>query len=360
MAKEDIILDLLQDEENISDEQLAMLDGDDDMVCILRDATALRGEMRNRLIDDDTERQLAQFHKRHGKGDTRRRAMRIAMAVVSAAAVVLVAFVLWPARKTANLPANAIVVYQAEKPERGEVKITVGDRVQAVSDTAARQDAVLTDTYRQAQTELVVVSVPSGETYDVTLPDGTVAYLHQNSSLMFPSRFGGGSRNVTLEGEAYFNVHKDSSHPFIIKTDNAQVRVLGTELNVSAYKRQDVTVTLITGSAAVVADEVEQRLVPGEQIVLAGGEARRSMVDLQPFTNWRDGFFYYDNMTLEEVLRQIGKAYNYSVAFCNRDAMSLRVRFIAERSKSINEIIKTINDLEKVTVELKDDVILVR
>jgi ferric-dicitrate binding protein FerR (iron transport regulator) len=362
ITKEDIALDLMQNEDAITEEELRLLDDDEEVLNILRDAKALRGELRGGELDNDVEERLARFHQCHdGEGRNHRRLRSIVISVASVAAVILAIFLLRGYSDKPNLPKGAQVIYQVDKSSSRDIIVKVGDTKQNLASSASSSTAPMKfENSNNKPVQLVAVYVPAGETYDITLPDGTAVYMHQNSKIMFPSRFTNGNRNVTFEGEAYFKVHKDPAHPFIVRSGQSQIRVLGTEFNLKSYKDQPTAVTLISGSVAFTTSTVNKTLKPGEQLLMNNETANISNVDVQPFIFWRDGFLYYDDMPFEEVLRQIGKIYNYSIVSYNHEAMSLKVRFIAKRSKDIKEVLQTINDLEKVQVELKDGVIIVR
>lgn len=361
ITKEDVALDLLQNEEAITEEELELLDEDEEVLNILRDAKALKGELRCKRIDDDVEARLAQFHQRHdSEGNNRRWVRSVIISLVSTAAVILLVFLLRWAPGESDLPKGAQVIYQVNKNVSRDIIVKVGDKKQNLANTANSSAPIKFETYKDKPIEMVAVYVPAGETYDITLPDGTEVYMHQNSKIMFPSRFSGDFRHINFEGEAYFKVHKDAAHPFIVKSGQSQIRVLGTEFNFMSYKDQPTTVTLISGSVAFTANAVNKTLKPGEQLLMNNEGANIANVDVQPYIFWRDGYLYYDNIPFEEVLRQIGKIYNYSIVSYNHDAMSLKVRFIAKRSNNIKDILQTINDLEKVQVELKDGVIIVK
>ncbi|GAA4311785.1 FecR family protein [Compostibacter hankyongensis] len=116
------------------------------------------------------------------------------------------------------------------------------------------------------------ITTDNGSRTAVVLPDGTRVRLNVHSRLQYPDRFTDGSRVVTLEGEGFFEVKKDPSHPFIIRVNDAVVRVLGTSLNVKAYPEDDrVETTLISGKVAVDLNDDDQReiiLKPNQKITL--------------------------------------------------------------------------------------------
>src|SRR5690606_22681779 len=111
------------------------------------------------------------------------------------------------------------------------------------------------------------IRTPRGGNYKIILADDTEVWLNSSSSLRFPNNFNGDERRVELIGEAYFNVKKNSKSPFIVVSKGQQIRVLGTEFNVSAYSEDEITkTTLIEGSIKISTEEGNSKIVlPGEQ-----------------------------------------------------------------------------------------------
>ncbi|WP_321436056.1 FecR family protein [uncultured Bacteroides sp.] len=152
-----------------------------------------------------------------------------------------------------------------------------------------------------------------------TLPDGTVVTLNSNSSLVYPSRFEGESREVQLNGEAYFKVTKDKKHSFIVKTpQKAAIRVYGTQFDVEAYTKDGkVTATLVTGSIAMAyAKEgnkwCECKIKPGEEIVYSAKEqnVQVAKVTVDVAISWKDSKLIFNNTPLNEVLNSLSKRFD--------------------------------------------------
>ena len=96
------------------------------------------------------------------------------------------------------------------------------------------------------------ITVPAGQRINITLVDGTNVWLNARTSLSYPVKFGKNNRQVVLDGEAYFDVTKDKSKPFIVQTDNYNVEVLGTKFDVNAYSETgEFETTLMSGSVKV-------------------------------------------------------------------------------------------------------------
>ena len=154
-----------------------------------------------------------------------------------------------------------------------------------------------------------------------------------------------------MEGEAYFKVAKDAAHPFIVKSGNLQIRVLGTEFNVRSYSPTDVRVTLITGKVAVsdTCGVHSVEMVPGQSVQLSSdGTFAVNEVDIESFLYWKEGFFYFDDVALVDMMKEIGRWYNIDIEFRNSKIMDLRMHFFANRHQDIYHLIELLNRMERV------------
>jgi transmembrane sensor len=109
------------------------------------------------------------------------------------------------------------------------------------------------------------IATPRGGQYQVILPDGTKVWLNAASSLRFPTFFTGKNREVEITGEAYFEVTKNPAMPFKVKTNRAQIEVLGTHFNVMAYDDEKMKTTLLEGAVNISSGNFSARLKPGQQ-----------------------------------------------------------------------------------------------
>jgi transmembrane sensor len=160
-------------------------------------------------------------------------------------------------------------------------------------------------------------STAQGNTYMVTLPDGTEVWLNAASKLDFPSRFDGQNRKVSIEGEAFFKVSKDKNHPFIVESNGQQLRVLGTQFNINSYPdEKSINTTLIEGSVQVNAADQRVLLKPGQQsTIVAGQTIVVSEVDTTLATAWKNNKFIFENNDIQSVMRMIQRWYNVEVVY---------------------------------------------
>lgn len=179
--------------------------------------------------------------------------------------------------------------------------------------------------------------VPRGsKPMKLALADGTNVWLNVASSITFPVAFTKNERKVEITGEAYFEVAKDKTKPFIVKKSgsDAEVKVLGTHFNVNAYEDQSVVkVSLLEGAVQLSANTRKALLAPGQQGRIAAGSITTiSNVDMTEVMAWKDGLFYFDGADMASIIGQIEKWYNVDVEY-NGDINS---SFVAKISRDVN------------------------
>jgi len=254
--------------------------------------------------------------------------------IASAAAILALMFVLWPMMRSEDATESIQVFASLEAPK----EITY-------SETSERME----------------VSTPAGATTTITLSDGTEVLLSANSRLAYHKDFSDEKREVTLVGEARFNVTKDAQRPFIVHTEQVQTQVLGTVFDVKAYPQALPEVTLYEGSVKVSLNGTSsQRMQPGEQASL-NEEGKLQLAKASEETGkWAEGEFAFDNRELMTVMQEIGSWYNISVVFHSRPLLEERIYFSMPRKASANEVLAVLNDMGIAKFEMVDDRIVVK
>jgi hypothetical protein len=170
---------------------------------------------------------------------------------------------------------------------------------------------------REIQTVFNPIQTPVGGKFQLNLADGSKVWLNSASSLRFPVFFSGDSREVELKGEAYFEVSKHDDKKFSVRSGNQTVEVLGTHFNINAYSDEpSITTTLIEGAVRVIElnTKKSQILRPGEQSKV-DRDIRVQRKDTQAEVAWKDGYFYFENASIEIVMRQLGRWYGITVRY---------------------------------------------
>lgn len=163
-----------------------------------------------------------------------------------------------------------------------------------------------------------VLSTPRGGQYKITLPDGTKVWLNASTTLKYPVVFVGDQRKVEVTGEAYFEVAKDASKPFIVTADHVRVEVLGTHFNVNNYSdEENVKATLLEGSIRLHASSGTRMIKPGEQAQAnaEGGIKIENYVDTEEIIAWKEGNFQFDDENIKSIMRQLARWYDVDVEF---------------------------------------------
>lgn len=188
------------------------------------------------------------------------------------------------------------------------------------------------------------LSTAKGETYSVRLPDGSLVYLNAASSLTYAASLNErGRRVVRLSGEGYFQVAKDKRHPFVVKTANQEVEVLGTHFNVNAYPdEKTVTTTLLEGSVKVVAGGKQQMIKPGEQARNNGGSIQVAEVNVESITDWKDGDFYLNRVNFKTAMRKIARWYDVEFVYDATVPDELESGGWISRKNNLSSVLKTI------------------
>jgi len=179
--------------------------------------------------------------------------------------------------------------------------------------------------FRNKVTEVYseIISSQNQVINEYTLPDGSVVALNSNSKLVFPKNFKGDTREVIIYGEAFFDVKPNPEKPFIINAGNAQVKVVGTSFNVSAYPESEtVEVVVQTGKVQVISKNTEALtsvnevyLVPGEKGTLFN---KNSTLEKSENTNpnylaWKTRDFTFNEVPLNEVFQCLEKTYHVKI-----------------------------------------------
>lgn len=165
------------------------------------------------------------------------------------------------------------------------------------------------------------ITTPRGGTYQITLADGTRVWLNAATDLRFPTSFPGQNREVTLKGEAYFEVAKNADQPFLVHTDKQTIRVLGTHFNINAYPDESVSrTTLIEGSVKVTSSRSPNKgtvLSPGQQATLqpSGRISVNLHPDIEQVTGWKEGLFVFHSTDFKTILRLISRWYDADIVY---------------------------------------------
>jgi transmembrane sensor len=192
--------------------------------------------------------------------------------------------------------------------------------------------------------ELHTLYTPNGAQYELQLPDGTHVWLNAASSITYPTIFTGNNRDVTISGEAYFEVARNQSMPFRVKANDMQIEVTGTHFNVNTYTNEPfLTTTLLEGGVKVTRNNSTVQLTPGQQS-FTGADGKLSViknVNTDEVMAWKNGNFHFESASLETILRQVSRWYDVNVVY-EGAAPTEKYFLIIKRNSSLPAVLKVL------------------
>ncbi|MFA4867124.1 MAG: FecR domain-containing protein [Pedobacter sp.] len=201
------------------------------------------------------------------------------------------------------------------------------------------------------------ISTPKGGQYQILLPDGTKVWLNASSSLRFPIRFANNERSVSLFGEGYFEVVHDKKNPFVVKTINQMVKVLGTHFNINSYNdEQFVKTTLLEGAVQVsqLSDNGQSELLrPGEQAISNDKDIFVKSADIESVVAWKNGDFVLRNEDFKATMRKIARWYDIEVVYSADAPEDLELGGWVSRNKNLSAVLKLMELTGKVHFKIE-------
>lgn len=165
------------------------------------------------------------------------------------------------------------------------------------------------------------ITVPAGQRVNLTLPDGTNVWLNACSEMKYPAAFTGDKREITLNGEAYFEVTHNADKPFLVQTNKCNIEVLGTKFNVEAYNdSKDFCTSLLEGSVKIVEREKPSDnliLTPNQQATLVNGHLSSEPIADFDLFRWKEGLICFRNMHFKELMTRFEKCYGIHIIIEN-------------------------------------------
>lgn len=215
------------------------------------------------------------------------------------------------------------------------------------------------------QEEYNILRTERGGEWNVVLSDGTRVYLNASSMLKYPVSFTGDSREVILEGEAYFEVTPHPEKPFIVRTNEMNIRVRGTSFNVNAYSAQKtVRTTLVDGKIEVECSGSAHILLPGQQVIFEKETKSVTVadVDTELYTSWKNGFYKFNDTRLEDILTMLSLRYDVDVIYADESVKEMRFTSSDKimHYDNIMSLLKKFEYTDNVSFELDGRCLIVR
>lgn len=198
-----------------------------------------------------------------------------------------------------------------------------------------------------------ILKVPAKKDYFIQLPDGTTVQLNSISKLKFPSAFSK-TREVFLEGEAFFSVAPNAIMPFVVHTRNGDIRVLGTSFNVNAYGTTEQVTSLVSGKVAIETEGKKVTLEPGQAGTSKKGAAIQVFLFNPSSISWTTGVYTMDNVALSEIAGVIKRWYDVQVIFDDPDLSHSTLSGKIYKNKPLSVLVNNISAVLGATTYYKD------
>lgn len=192
-------------------------------------------------------------------------------------------------------------------------------------------------------TDIVITQTYPNDIRLIRLPDGSRVWVNQNTTIEYDKYFNGTTRNVVLTGEAFFEVVKDSTRPFIITSGSIKTTVLGTSFNIRAYKGISPAVEVKTGTVRVENKNNSVLLTKGDAaLYIPTSELLVKEKAKSPEPEYKKTLLDIDGLTLEAVITLLQKDYNFSVTYESEDLKLLKIKGTLGTKQGVTEMLKTL------------------
>lgn len=302
------------------------------------------------------------------------RVMRYAAAVIIPLVSVVLAFYFFGKEQPQQVATTKPIVEIKPGEMKAELILAGGNRMfltANLSDSLTNEEGVniVKDgegiSYRGGEDVEVLVyntlRVPRGGEFKIKLQDGTIVHVNSGTVLRYPVKFVGEERRVYLSGEAYFDVKRDESKPFVVEMAESEIKVLGTEFNARAYpeeKRQ--LATLVSGKVALTSQGGKSvELVPGEQGEVEGTNVKKEKVDVYIHTAWKDGKFVFRKQRLEDIMNIVERWYDVKVVFVDDECRDVTFSGNVLRYDGFNKLVEMLEVTGSVKFQIKENVIYI-
>ena len=216
---------------------------------------------------------------------------------------------------------------------------------------------------KEAYSKVTKIETGLGERSKVSLPDGSIVWVNACSSICYDESFGKENRTIRMRGEAFFDVEKDPSKPFIVHTEPFTFRVTGTSFNVYAFDEEDeISFALIEGSVTAEKGTYMEKLRPGEVLVYDKTQAKISHRKLisSSYTAWRYGEMFFDKMTFEDLTRRLERNFNVKFKFENQKIKKESFGGSFRKYESLETIMKVISTSTPVKYRIEKDTVYIK
>lgn len=211
---------------------------------------------------------------------------------------------------------------------------------------------------KPASVAMQTLHVPAGQRAEITLADGTKVWLNAKTTFTFPTQFTNNVRNVSLDGEGFFDVVSDKAMPFIVTSGKYNVKVLGTKFNMMAYSSSKTFETsLLEGSVEIskIGNSTNVTLKPNEKVTLRGSKMIISQINDHSRFLWKEGIISFDNLSFAEIIQKLELYFDISINLENEDLLKNHYTGKFRMDDGIEHVLKVLQLKNKFRYEINTD-----
>ena len=210
---------------------------------------------------------------------------------------------------------------------------------------------------------------PYGQRSTITLPDGSIVTLGAASSITYPHHFKDSIREISLQGEAFFEITKNPRQPFIVHSGEVQVKVLGTSFKIDAFKGEKFAVAVATGKVQVskksdIPGKLKSiaLLLPGDVVAYdqVSGSATRSNVPPTELTGWKNGKLTFTGTPLSDVVKILERWYNIKIEIRNKHIAKYKMNIQLDGTRPLNQSLDVLQATTKAGYSIKNNTVIIQ
>lgn len=204
--------------------------------------------------------------------------------------------------------------------------------------------------------------IPKGKRTRLTLSDGSTLHVNSGTEVIYPNRFTGNRREIYVNGEVFLEVTPDADQPFMVKTRDIEIRVLGTKFNVQAYEEDhDIQVVLVSGAVQVITDKdtPKTKLIPSQMYHYKEGQASVTTVDIEKHISWIHGILYAEDERLDVLMTKLSRYYGEEIMY-DENVVNQRCSGKIDLKNDLREVLNGLTFSFPIEIEYENGIFKVR
>lgn len=202
--------------------------------------------------------------------------------------------------------------------------------------------------------------VPKGKRSTLTFSDGTLLWVNAGSRVIYPEQFEEKAREIYIDGEAYLQVKSDASRPFIVKTRNMDVKVLGTSFNITAYEEDHFqVVALVEGKVEIYSEKEKLAIMtPNDLFKYENGEKSIEQKDISDYISWIEGWYGYQSERLPVILDRLSRYYGKKIIY-NKEIGHIRCTGKLDLQDDLKKVMTALTETAPICYEMNENIVSV-